>query len=193
VTLRPGYGIRLDSAARLLSQHTPAATIEADWPHGRIRVSAYLGAIDLPSEIPGRVRCFVTDGDRILVTWDADDNPDCFPGGGAEPGETIAETASREVWEETGWRIDVDSIEVIGWIHLESLFDWSDDFPFTHPDSFMTVVRATASHSEGGDEPWVDIDGFIARSAFVTRAELPRRVIDDAISGAFLRSIFDDL
>lgn len=65
-----------------------------------MRLSSYQGELDLPTETPGRVRCLVTDSQRVLVTWDAR-GPKCLPGGGAKPGETLVETARRAVWEET--------------------------------------------------------------------------------------------
>lgn len=184
--LRPGYGVPLESARRLLGLHTPAAVVDADWPAGKVRISAYLGVAELPTEIPGRVRCLVTDEMRILVTWDVSGTPDCFPGGGAEPGESIAETARREVWEETGWHIDIGTIEVLGWIHLESFVEPSSDHRFPHPDSFMTVIRVRPAHAEANQEDWRDVDGFIARSAFLPVSALPEPIKCDPISCAFL-------
>ncbi|MDQ3897161.1 MAG: NUDIX hydrolase [Actinomycetota bacterium] len=183
--LRPGYGIRLDSARRLLGQHRPAVVVDAEWPAGAVRVSAYLGAVDLPAEIPGRVRCLVTDGEVVLVTWDANGKPDCFPGGGAEPGESVAETAQREVWEETGWHIDAASIEMLGWIHVESCFEPSSDLPFPHPDGFMTVVRAAPLFAEENQDTWTDVAGWVSRSALVPLRELPL-LIEGAVSCTFL-------
>jgi ADP-ribose pyrophosphatase YjhB (NUDIX family) len=53
----------------------------------------------------------VTDDDRVLLirhpnapdTW-------TFPGGGHEPGEAFAETARREVWEETGVECEITGV-----------------------------------------------------------------------------------
>lgn len=142
VSLRPGYGIRLEAAEELLAGSSPVGSVEAQWPAGRLRVSAYLGAAELPGEIPHRVRCLVTRGTEVLVIWDVFGVADCFPGGGAEGEETVAETASREVLEETGWHIDPNTIKVLGWMHVRSYVDPSADHPFPHPDGFMTVVHA---------------------------------------------------
>lgn len=190
VAARPGFGVRLAAAEVLLAEFSPAAVVEREWPLGPVRLSAYIGACDLPTEIPGRVRCLVADGDRVLMTRDRGGYPDCFPGGGAEPGETLAETAHREVWEETGWHIATDSIEPIGWIHLESLSDWTDDHPFPHPDVFMAVVTASLSHAGSEPHGWVDTDGFVLSSAFVSIRELPEEIWDDPISAAFLEHVF---
>jgi 8-oxo-dGTP pyrophosphatase MutT (NUDIX family) len=190
VNLRPGWGIRLESAKALLEQHEPVASVERDWPAGRIRLSAYLGACQLPSEIPGRVRCLVTDGEVVLLTRDQHGYPDCFPGGGADDGETIAETARREVWEETGWHIDVDTIAVIGWIHLESLSEPSPDRPFPSPDVFMTVLQVEPSHAEAGHETWIDTEGFILESRFIAVEDLPVEIWADPISASFLGHTF---
>lgn len=188
--LRPGYGIRLDSARRLLASCSPVGAIEAEWPAGRVRVSAYLGEAQLPDEIPGRVRCLVSASDSVLVTWDINGNADCLPGGGAEPGETIAQTAYREVWEETGWHIDPGSLRVLGWLHIESFARPDPAWPFPHPDGFMTVVHAVPVRADADQATWSDVDGFIARSAFVDIDDLPETVRTSAIHAPYLDAVF---
>jgi 8-oxo-dGTP pyrophosphatase MutT (NUDIX family) len=44
---------------------------------------------------------------KILLTRRADNGQWCLPSGRMEPGESIAETCAREVWEETGLRVRV--------------------------------------------------------------------------------------
>lgn len=166
------------------------AVEEADWPAGRVRLSAYVGSADLPAEIPGRVRCLVTDGSQVLITWDVTGHPDCFPGGGAAHGESAAETARREVLEETGWHVDVDSIEVLGWIHLESFAAWNPDLGFPHPDQFMTVLRAARAQAEPNQQTWIDTEGFVVRSEFVPLGEMPSEIAHSALSRVYLDLIF---
>ena len=43
--------------------------------------------------------------ERILLTRRMDNGRWCLPGGHMEPGETLAECLEREVWEETGLRV----------------------------------------------------------------------------------------
>jgi 8-oxo-dGTP pyrophosphatase MutT (NUDIX family) len=166
--------------------------VEAEWPAGRVRVSSYLGAARLPDEIPGRVRCLVSDGDSVLVTWDINGNADCLPGGGAEPGETVFETAYREVWEETAWHIDPARIEVLGWMHIETFATPDPNFPFPHPDAFMTVVHAVPVRAEDEQATWTDVDGYIARSAFVHVASLPDAIRSSPIHAPYLDAVFGD-
>lgn len=45
---------------------------------------------------------FDVSGERILLTQRADNGQWCLPGGGMEPGESIAEGCTREVREEIG-------------------------------------------------------------------------------------------
>ncbi|WP_432949282.1 NUDIX domain-containing protein [Kribbella sp. CA-253562] len=47
----------------------------------------------------------VLDGDRLLLTQRSDNGEWCLPGGGIDAGERPAETAEREVFEETGLRV----------------------------------------------------------------------------------------
>ena len=186
MSARPGYGIRLASARQLVDGRQPAAVVEMDWPNGPVRISAHLGAADLPSEIPGRVRCLVTRGDQILVIWDRQGRADCFPGGGIHPGESLAEAAQREVWEETGWRIHVDRLPVLGWLHIDSLGRRDPEWDFPHPDAFMTVLHARASYRDEGPAVWTDVEGYVVRSEFTPLDDLPQRIREDPISAVFL-------
>lgn len=150
-----------------------------------MRLSAYLGEVDLPTEIPGRVRCLVTDGERVLITWDPR-GPNCLPGGGAKPGETVVETARREVWEETGWWIDPDTVETLGWIHVESLAGTGASNRYPYPDDFHTVVSARPSHPDEGHEEWRDTEGHVDRSEFVPLDSIPAAVLTDPVERTFL-------
>lgn len=47
---------------------------------------------------------------KILLTRRTDNGQWCLPGGQMEPGESITETCSREVWEETGLRVKVERL-----------------------------------------------------------------------------------
>ena len=44
---------------------------------------------------------------KVLLTRRADNRQWCLPGGHMEPVETVTETCIREVWEETGLRVEV--------------------------------------------------------------------------------------
>jgi 8-oxo-dGTP pyrophosphatase MutT (NUDIX family) len=52
----------------------------------------------------------VVDGDRLLLTRRSDNGEWCLPGGGIDAGERPAETAEREVFEETGLTVRVTSL-----------------------------------------------------------------------------------
>lgn len=47
---------------------------------------------------------------KILLTRRTDNGQWCLPGGRMEPGESITETCSREIWEETGLRVSVERL-----------------------------------------------------------------------------------
>lgn len=53
------------------------------------------------------VRAAVFDGDTILLVKEPDDGGWSLPGGWADVGETPAESAAREVYEESGYRVRV--------------------------------------------------------------------------------------
>jgi len=52
----------------------------------------------------------VHDGDRLLLTRRSDNGEWCLPGGGMDAGERPAETAEREVLEETGLTVRVTEL-----------------------------------------------------------------------------------
>lgn len=64
------------------------------------------------SLVPAASAVVVDDDGRILLARRRDNQLWTIPGGGMEPGETIAQTAVREVKEETG--IDVEVVRLVG-------------------------------------------------------------------------------
>ncbi len=53
---------------------------------------------------------FDATGAKLLLTRRADNGRWCLPGGRVDPGETVAETCIREVWEETGLNVTIDKL-----------------------------------------------------------------------------------
>lgn len=50
---------------------------------------------------------FNTDRSKVLLTRRTDNRLWCIPGGAMESGETVVEACLREVWEETGLRVEI--------------------------------------------------------------------------------------
>lgn len=73
----------------------------------------YIDDPDAPainSVVPSVV-AIVRDGEgRILMIHKTDNDRWALPGGGHEPGESIAETVVREVKEETGYDVEVETL-----------------------------------------------------------------------------------
>ena len=53
---------------------------------------------------------FDNNREQVLLTRRADNGMWCLPSGGVDPGESVAETCEREVWEETGLKIQVERL-----------------------------------------------------------------------------------
>ena len=62
------------------------------------------------SVVPSVVAIVCDDEGRVLMIHKTDNDRWALPGGGHEPGESIADTVVREVKEETGYDVEVETI-----------------------------------------------------------------------------------
>ena len=97
--------------------------------------------------------CMVYDGDRILVQDRRDPKWSgvTFPGGHVEPGESLVESAIREVKEETG--LDISNVRLCGvrqWTRENGEYRYLVFFFKT--DTFSGTLRS----SEEGEMFWID-------------------------------------
>lgn len=61
------------------------------------------------------------------------------PGGGIDNGESVEQAAVRELFEETGLRIDLDELGELYW-ETSGRWDWSDGIHYqTYVDSFFVL------------------------------------------------------
>ncbi len=91
----------------------------------------------ITDELPPLEQCstafgFIFDDDQILLTRLRDRDWD-IPGGRIERGETPAQAAIREVWEETNAKVEVT--ELIGIQELETFAPKPDDYRWPYPIS----------------------------------------------------------
>jgi hypothetical protein len=185
--MRPGYGVRHPALPPLLEERTPAAVVEFAWLDGTLplRASSYTEVAELPDELVSSVRCLVLVGDQIVVC-DTPDGCHPWPGGRREASESFAETACREVREETGWLVDTGSVTPVGWIHLEHLRKQPDDYPYLHPDFLQLVCIGRATSREGDAEAWVDTEGWESASRLVSLHEARHQVTFEGSAGALV-------
>lgn len=67
-------------------------------------------APEINSVVPSVVAIVRDDQGRVLMIHKTDNGRWALPGGGHEPGESIADTVVREVKEETGYDVEVETI-----------------------------------------------------------------------------------
>lgn len=101
----------------------------------------------------------------------------CAPGGGVRPHASLPQNLAREVWEETGLRVDVLEPVLVNEFHAPGAeFHQVDIF-------FRTSVRSGTLH-----RGWRDPEGVVERYKLVNRQELadlhhrPRMLSDIAWS-----------
>jgi ADP-ribose pyrophosphatase YjhB (NUDIX family) len=143
----------------------------------------------LPDELVVSVRCLVIVDRHIVICTNADGQHP-WPGGRREFGESFAETARREVHEETGWMLDPQSIRDLGWLHFEHLSRQPDDHPYPHPDFLQVVATGSACERDRARDGWVDIEGYEIASELVRIGEVPAHLSGDPVgqlSRPFLR------
>lgn len=81
--------------------------------------------------------------------------------------------SGREVAEETGWRLDVASLVMAGFLHCRHLASVPAAHPYSNPDFLQVVLHGNAT---GGSAGWIDTEGYVLRTrrvAIDTVASLP--------------------
>lgn len=159
------------------------------WPGGTmpLRVSAYLGTdLVVPDELVTSVRCVVEVAGQIVVCRTPSDLH-ALPGGRREPGETYAETAAREVREETGWQLDERTLRPLGLIHLRHLAEPPPGYAYPYPDFVQLVFAGLASDRVSRAE-WVDTEGWEQESFLVAKADVLENLTLTRSSVPFVRA-----
>lgn len=182
--VRPGFGEREPALVALLEQLTPAATRDVVWGVTPLRAAGYPGAPAPPDHVVMSVRVLVQVDGRVVVCTNVNGSHP-FPGGRREPGETIAETAVREIHEETGWQLDASSLRHLGFLHFRYVNPveaaWAH---YPHPDMIHLVFTGTAT--ERAAEEWTDTEGFELSSQLLPLDEAIAATVGDPFARPFL-------
>lgn len=106
-------------AARRRIERTFGAVdpIKQDWPVDAATYAEYVEAIERGTL--GGAGAWTVDAEgRVLLVRDVDREGWHEPSGHHEPGETLAETARREVREETGLTVELDGVGLFQRLHV---------------------------------------------------------------------------
>jgi len=186
--VRPGWGVRHPGVPSLIERSTAIGNDKAVFGATALRVSAFVElAPPPPDDLTLSVRCMVRVGDEIVVCTTIDGSSHPWPGGRREAGESYAETARREVHEETGWLIDTDSMRHVGWLHFEHVGPMTQpEFPW--PDFFQIVFVASAFERDG-DGDWTDTQGYEASSCLMSFDDAYAVFESDVLARVFLNRL----
>ena len=188
---RPGFGEPHPQLVALLEGLRPLAIRHTAWADGAVplAIAAHAGSADLPDELVTSVRCIVRVGAELLLSEnEAEVHP--WPGGRRESGESYAETALREVHEETGWRLEPASLRQLGWLHLHHLGPRHANPAYPYPDFLQLVFTGTAKQRDvDPGAPWKDTDGQEHAATLVSGEEALARIASDPVAAAFLRML----
>jgi len=181
--MKPGWGSRHPDVTALLAGASPLAGGEVVFGTAPLRVSAYFELATPPDDLVLSVRCVVRVADKFVVCTTVDGGSHPWPGGRREAGESFADTAQREVHEETGWLLDVASLRHLGWLHFEHLGEMTQpEFPW--PDFFQIVFVADAS--ERAAATWTDTEGYEASSQLMSLDDCLAAFAGDPLARVFL-------
>jgi ADP-ribose pyrophosphatase YjhB (NUDIX family) len=171
-----------------LCEGEPVKVIETAWGELPLRISAHTTTPQLPLELISSVRCIVRVGQQVVVCENADGVQHPWPGGRREAGESFADTAVREVHEETGWLIDRESLRQLGWLRLTHLGPRRPGGQGPYPDFLQVVFTATATGRDGdAEQPWTDLDGYEVAWRLATLDEAAAASSRDELARVFLR------
>ena len=179
--------------AAVLAESVAVAEHETSWMNGAmpLRITAYTEteqASRFPLEIISSIRCIVrVDGRYVFCENKTSRHP--WPGGRRNPGESFADTATREVHEETGWLLKPETMRQLGWLHLRHLGPEPKGNEGPYPDFLQLVFVAEADRRDGNlpeDTDWTDPDGYELESRLVPLAEAIEHTSTDMHAQVFL-------
>ncbi|WDR04102.1 NUDIX domain-containing protein [Devosia algicola] len=128
----------------------------------RVRAKVYLNVMGLWRRMTLGTRTMLVDGDKVLLIRHAYIPGWQFPGGGVEPGETLAGAAARELQEESGYRV-IGPMQLFGMYHNCSPITDRDHVAFYVGHKFEKAVEFKPSYE-------------IAEIGWFDRSKLPDKV-----------------
>lgn len=172
--------------AALLAVDAPIASTRLSWMDGAmpLRLDAHFGIALPPDELIVSIRCIVQVGDRVVLVENSSGDRHVVPGGHRDPGETYAQTALREVHEETGWSVDPESLRQLGWLHFAQLGPLPPGSFEPHPDFVHLVLTGNGARRDGHD--WSDVEGVEISSRLVSIDEARRECANELHDRLFL-------
>lgn len=134
------------------------------------------------SVVPSVVAIVQDDQGRVLMIHKTDNNKWALPGGGHEIGESIADTVVREVKEETGYDVKVDTITgtYTNPRHVMAYDDGEVRQQFSLAFRARLVGGTAATSSESDRVEWLEPSEIDALELHPSM----RQRISDALSGA---------
>ena len=156
-----------------------------------LRITAYTDteqAPRLPLEIISSIRCIVRVADKYVFCENKTSRHP-WPGGRRNLGESFADTATREVHEETGWLLKPETMRQLGWLHLRHLGPEPEGNEGPYPDFLQLVFVAKADRRDGNlpeDAEWTDPDGYELESRLVPLDEAITQTSTDMHAQVFL-------
>lgn len=139
--------MREEDLETFLQRHAACDEAAAAWKDSRFHVSSYLSPELPPLGMVSSVRCVLlragaNGGAHEVLVVREQNGAHLWPGGRREPGETLIETAQREVLEETGWT--VTGMRLLGFVRYHHLTPMPAGYKYSYPDFFQVIFAGRA-------------------------------------------------